>query len=64
MWYVKIGCAAANFDRGLQNDNSCRAVNIVVAINQNRLLALDGGFNPINSRPHASHQVRRMEVRD
>src|ERR1700682_1345017 len=53
---MEVGSTAAEFDGGLENDNRCGAVNIVVAVNQDAFFALNGRFQSINCGLHAGHQ--------
>ena len=62
VWNVEIGPAAAQLNRGLEDDDRGRTIHVVVAVNQNRFFVLDGSFDPIDRRLHASHQIRRMQV--
>ena len=59
---VEVGGAAAQLNRGLQDDDCGRAIHVVVAVDQDGFFVLDGGFDAINRRLHARHQVRRMQM--
>src|SRR5437588_12955674 len=41
---MKVGSTTAEFDGGLENDNRGCAVNVIIAVNQDAFLALDGRF--------------------
>ena len=45
---VKVRSPATKFNRGFQNDDGGGAVDIVVAINENRFFALDGSIQPLD----------------
>ena len=60
---VKFRRAAAQFDRGLEDDDCGRAIHVVVAVDQDGFFVLDCGFDAINGRLHAGHQVGRMQMR-
>src|SRR5437867_1840084 len=59
---VKIRCAAAKFNRSFENYDGGGAVNVVIAVNEDSLLALDCGVEPIHGRFHSSHQIWRMQL--
>ena len=54
--------AAAQFNGGLEDYDCGGAIDIVVAVDQDRLFVLDGGFDPVNGRLHAGHEVRRVQM--
>ena len=54
--------AAAELDGGLEDDDCGGAIDVVVAVDEDRLLVLDGGFDPVNGRLHTGHQVGRVQV--
>ncbi len=54
--------AAAEFDGSLEDYDCGGAIDIVVAVDEDRLLVLDGGFDPVNGCLHAGHEVRRVQV--
>jgi len=58
--HVKVRRPAAQFDRRLQNDDRHRAVDVVVAVNQHRLFAGDGGVDPVDRRRQPGHQLGRV----
>ena len=60
--HMEVSDASAQFDRCSQYYDRGSAVNVVVAVNQNSLLALDGGIQPLDRGFHASHQVWRVKV--
>ncbi len=57
---VKVRLAAAKLNRGLQDHDRGGAVHVVVPVDQNSFLALDGCVQPFNGRFHAFHEIRRM----
>ena len=46
--HMEIACAAAEFNRRLQNDDGHGAVHVVIAVDQDGLLALDCGVDAID----------------
>ena len=59
---VKFRGAAAELDGGLEDYDCGGAIDVVVAVDQDRFLVLDGGFDPVDGRLHAGHQVWRVQV--
>ena len=60
--HVEIRRSSAEFDRRLQNDDGHRAVHVVVAVNQNRFFALDGGVDAIDGGAQAGHLFGRVQM--
>ena len=58
MRHVKVSRPTAQLDGRLQNDDRRGAVHVVVAINQNLLLALQRRFQSIESAFHPAHPQR------
>ena len=61
---VKADHAAEHLDGGLEQDDGGGAVHIVVAIEQDGLVELDGLFEAQYGRVHAEHELRVVEVGD
>ena len=53
---------AAELDGGLEDYDCGGAIDVVVAVDEDRLLVLDGGFDPVNRRLHTGHEVWRVQV--
>ena len=62
--HVEVGRASAEFDRGLQNDDRHGAVDVVVAVDEDRLFAFDGGVDAIDGGAQAGHLFGRVEMRE
>src|SRR6266851_1438596 len=60
--HVKVGCASAEFDGRFQNDDRHRAIDVVVAVNQDGFFTVDGRIDAVNSRAEASHFLGGMQV--
>ena len=60
--HVVVGLAAAQLQRGLQDDDRGGAVHVVVAIDENGLAAFDGRAQALHRRAQAGHQVGRVQV--
>src|SRR5947209_14582211 len=52
VWDMKISGASAEFYRSLQNDDGSCAVHVVVAVNQDGFVALDGGLDALDGSFH------------
>ena len=63
MGNVKADVTTEHFDRGFEQDDSDRAINVVVAIKENGLARGDGAFEAINGGRHAEHEKGIVEVR-
>src|SRR5205807_7310223 len=59
---VEVGRASAELNRSLQNDHRHGAINIVVAVNQDGLFALDGRFDAGDSGGQSTHLLGRVQV--
>jgi hypothetical protein len=59
---VKVGAAAAEFDGGLQNDDCHRAIDVVVAVDENGLFAFDGRCHALYRDAQAAHLLGRVQV--
>src|ERR1700686_3941262 len=55
MRHGEVGRAPAEFDRRLQNDERHGAIDVVIAVNEDRLYALNGGINAIDGCAEAGH---------
>ena len=53
--HVEVGSAAAKFNRCFQDDDRGSAVDVVVAVDENSLFALDRGLQTIDSGFHPGH---------
>ena len=62
MRHVKIGRAAREFDGRFEDDDGGGAIDVVVAVNQHFLFALDGGFQAIQRRLHSAHLERIVKM--
>ena len=62
VWHMKIRRAAAQFNRCFQNDDGSRDIHVVIAIDEDPLLAFDGRVKPLHRRFHSGHQIRRMQM--
>ena len=60
--HVEVGAAAAQLDRGFQNDDGGGAVHVVVAVDEDLLAVGDGAAQALGGLVHAEHQVRRVQV--
>src|SRR5205807_4727558 len=52
---MKVGAAAAELNGGLQNDDRHRAIDVVVAVDENGLFAFDGRCNTLYRDAQAAH---------
>ena len=59
---VEVSRAAAKLNRGLQDDDSSRSIDIVVAINQDAFLIGDGCAQALDGGGHAAHEIGRMKL--
>ena len=59
---MKAGFSARHLDGFLQNDNGDRSVDVIVAVNQDLLFGLDGGFDPRHGFPHSGEQERIVQM--
>src|SRR5262249_41073708 len=62
MRHVEFSAATAELDCGLENNDRGRAVDVVVAVNQNSFLAFNGRVETIQGYLHAGHQVRGVQL--
>ena len=60
---VKADVASQHFDGGFEKDDSDRAVDVVVAIEEDGLVRGDGAFETVDGGGHAPHQEWIVEVR-
>src|SRR5450432_282459 len=60
--HMKIRTSATKFNRRLQDDNRGGAVDVVVAVNQNRLFAIKRRLQPIESSFHSGQKIWRMQL--
>ena len=63
MWDVEVGCASAELNRGLQDDDGHGAVHVIVAVDENGFFAFDGGVDAIDRCAEASHPVGSVQMR-
>ena len=61
---MKVSRAAAQLNRGFEDDDRGGAVDVVVAIDQDLFFVLDRGFDPVDGGLHAGHQIGRMQMRE
>jgi hypothetical protein len=54
--------AAAELDRGLQDDDRHGAVDVVIPVDEDWLFAFDRGVEAIDGGAQASHLFRRVEM--
>ena len=54
--HVEVGGSAAQFDRGFQDHDRGRAIDVVIAINQNSLFSFNSSFEPFHGCFHSGHQ--------
>ncbi len=64
MRHVKADHAAEHFDRSLEQHNGGGAVDVVVAVEQDGLLAGDGRFDAFYGGLHAEHEQWIVQLRD
>ena len=62
MRHMKANHAAEHFDGGLEQHHGGSAVDVVVAVEQDGLLAGDGRFDAFYGGCHAQHQQRIVEM--
>ena len=62
--HVVLDFATAQLQRGLQDHNSGGTVDIVVAVDEDRLGALDGSAHPFDGCAQSAHEVGRMKLRE
>ena len=62
MRHMKVGRSAAKLDGGLQNDDRRGAVDVVVAVNQDFLFALDGRFQAVDGGAEAGHPLGKVKM--
>ena len=60
--HMKASFAAQHFNSGLEQNDGGGAVHIVVAVEQNRLMARDGRFKAFDGRSHAQHEEGIVEL--
>ena len=56
--------AAEQFQRPAQDDRGGHAVDVVVAVDRDALLALERGTEPIDGRPHVGEAIRVVQLRE
>ena len=61
---VEVGGSTTEVDGRLQDDDCGGAVDIVVAVNEDAFLALDGGVQTVDSGAHAGHRIGRVQLRE
>ncbi len=59
---VVLDLAAAELERGLQDDDGRGAVDVVVAIDEDGFAAFDGSLQALDGRAQTGHQVGRVEI--
>src|SRR5882757_7991918 len=62
MRYVEISCAAAQLNRGFQDDDCCCPIYVIVAIDEDPFFIRDGGTQALHGGGHAVHEVGRMQM--
>ncbi len=60
--HVVVDLAAAQLESGLQDDDRGGAVDVVVAVDEDGLAALDGGLQSLDGRAQSGHPVRVVKV--
>src|SRR5947209_876692 len=60
--HVELGSAAAQFNRGLQNNDGGGPVDVIVTVDENSFLPLDSSIQTVDSGFHAAHQVRGVQM--
>ena len=60
--HVELDLAAAELDRGLEDDDGGGAVHVVVAVDKDGLAALDGGSQALDGGTQSGHEIRRVEM--
>ena len=60
--HVEFDFAAAELQRGLEDNDGGGAVHVVVAIDEDGFAALDGGAQTVDSGTQSGHEVGRMEM--
>ena len=59
---MEVGRAPAEFNRGFKNHDGGGAVDVVITVDQNVFLALDGRIEPVDGSFHSGHQVGRVQM--
>ena len=62
--HVVVDLAATDLQGRLEDYDGGGAVNVVVAINEDGLAALNGGSQTLDGGTQAGHEVGRMQVRE
>ena len=62
MRHMIVDFAAAQLKGCFQDDDSRRAVDVVVAIDKHGLAALNGGLQAFDGRAQAGHQIGRVQI--
>src|SRR6476620_4419158 len=62
MRHMKLSSAAAQLDRRFQDYHRSGAIDVVVAVNEDSLFALDRCIQTFDRGLHAGHQIRRVEM--
>src|SRR5258708_3317749 len=52
---VKVSGASAEFNCSFQNNDCHRSIDVIVAVDEHRLFAFDGGLQSVDRGAHASH---------
>ena len=60
--HVELDLAAAELERGLEDDDGGGAVDVVVAIDKDGFAALDGGAQALDGGAQSGHEIGRMEM--
>ena len=60
---MKVGAPPAKLDGGFQDDDGGRAVDVVVAVDEDFLFALDCRIQPVDCRLHPQHLERVVKMR-
>src|SRR5690348_16495988 len=59
---MEVGGAAAKFNGSLENDHGSRAVNVVIAVDQDLLVVRDGTAKSAGGGGHTEQGGRRVQV--
>src|SRR5204862_2695298 len=61
---MKFGYSSAHFNRSLQDDDGGGPIHVIVTVDQNSFVPLNGGFDALDRSFHSQQTIRRMQVRD
>jgi len=63
MRHMETGCAAKQFDRGLQKNDCGGSIDIVIAVEEDGLIPRNSYFKTLDGWLHSQHQKWVVEVR-